>query len=110
MASNTWTSSRRALISWSIPSTIADVFEYKMFLCDFSISHIFEDEGISQTSEYFGRASKFAAPESASDQSHGRAADIFSLDCVLAEITQWDESRLTRSKRSSFYQAVQRDN
>jgi serine/threonine protein kinase len=57
-----------------------------MFLCDFGISHIFEDEGISQTSEYFGRTPKYAAPEVAFDQSHGRAADVFSLGCVLAEI------------------------
>jgi serine/threonine protein kinase len=74
------------LISWPTPSTIAEVFEYKMFLCDFGISHIFEDEGISQTSEYFGRTPKYAAPEVALDQSHSRAADVFSLGCVLAEI------------------------
>jgi hypothetical protein len=74
------------LISWSAPSTITKGLEYKMFLCDFGISHIFEDEGISQTSEYFGRTPKYAAPEVAFDQSHGRAADVFSLGCALGEI------------------------
>jgi serine/threonine protein kinase len=74
------------LLTWSLPSTVPDVFEYKMFLCDFGISHIFEDEGVSQTTEFFGRSPRYAAPEVASDQSHGRAADIFSMGCVLAEI------------------------
>ena len=72
------------LVTWSDPLTLRSA--YKMFLCDFGISHIFEDEGVSQTSEYFGRTPKYAAPEVASDQSHGRAADVFSLGCVLAEI------------------------
>jgi serine/threonine protein kinase len=83
------------LMTWSTPSTIPDVFEYKMFLCDFGISHIFEDGGVSQTSEYFGRTPKYAAPEVASDQSHGRAADIFSMGCVLAEMnTVFSDSTL----------------
>jgi serine/threonine protein kinase len=64
-----------------------EAWRFELFLCDFGISHIFEADLQSQTSSYFGRTPKYAAPEVASDDRHGRAADIFSMGCVLAEMT-----------------------
>lgn len=44
------------------------------------------NDNLSQTDSFFGRTPRYAAPEVASDDKHGRAADIFSMGCVLAEM------------------------
>jgi serine/threonine protein kinase len=58
----------------------------RMFLCDFGIAHIFESQDASKTDSYPGRTPKYAAPEVTCGGVYGRAADVFSLGCVLAEI------------------------
>ena len=77
---------QNVLLKWLPPSQLPETWEYRVFLCDFGISHIFEANNISQTSSFFGRTPRYSAPEVATDNSHGRAADIFSLGCVLAEM------------------------
>jgi len=59
---------------------------YKMYLCDFGISQVFNPEEQSQTETYPGKTPIYASPEVASDERHGRASDIFSLGCVLTEM------------------------
>lgn len=77
---------QNVLLKWTTPTSDPETWECKMLLCDFGISHIFESNHASQTSSFFGRTPKYAAPEVATDQSHGRAADIFSLGCVFTEM------------------------
>jgi serine/threonine protein kinase len=77
---------QNVLLKWTTPTSDPETWDCKMLLCDFGISHIFESNNASQTSSFFGRAPKYAAPEVAADESHGRAADIFSLGCVFTEM------------------------
>jgi serine/threonine protein kinase len=77
---------QNVLLKWTTPSSNPETWECKMLLCDFGISHIFESNNASQTSSFIGRTPKYAAPEVAADENHGRAADVFSLGCVFAEM------------------------
>ncbi|KAF4631468.1 hypothetical protein G7Y89_g6661 [Cudoniella acicularis] len=78
-----------------VPSSIVpDVWDYKVFLCDFGISHIFEIDELSRTESFFGKSPKYAAPEVSTYSNHGRAADVFSLGCELVEINTIFSNRL----------------
>ncbi|KAH6673356.1 kinase-like domain-containing protein [Halenospora varia] len=61
---------------------------YKIYLCDFGIAQVFNADDQSQTETYPGKTPTYASPEVAAEelQPHGRASDIFSLGCVLAEM------------------------
>jgi len=60
---------------------------YKMYLCDFGLSQAFNPNDQSQTETYPGKTPTYASPEVASGESHGRSSDIFSMGCVLTEMT-----------------------
>lgn len=59
---------------------------YRLYLCDFGISQIFNPDDESQTETYPGKTPMYASPEVVMGECHGRASDIFSLGCVLAEM------------------------
>jgi hypothetical protein len=59
---------------------------YRFYLSDFGISRNFEDLGYSQTDRPTARSAKYCAPEVSDQDIRGRAADVFSLGCVFAEI------------------------
>ena len=59
---------------------------YKFYLCDFGISQVFNPDDESQTETYPGKTPMYASPEVLMGERHGRASDVFSLGCVLAEM------------------------
>jgi hypothetical protein len=76
---------------------------YKMYLCDFGISQAFNPNDQSQTETYPGKTPTYASPEVASGESHGRASDIFSMGCVLAEMTTVYSGLTVHSLRSYLH-------
>lgn len=60
--------------------------EYQFYISDFGISSNFEDLGYSQTDRPTARSAKYCAPEIYNQDVRDRAADIFPLGCVFAEI------------------------
>lgn len=57
-----------------------------MYFCDFGISKTLDPHGETQTEEDRGKTPRYAPPEVMLGNSHGRAADIYSFGCVLAEM------------------------
>ncbi|KAH8646995.1 kinase-like domain-containing protein [Tricladium varicosporioides] len=70
------------------PDAYINNIAYKLYLCDFGISQVFNPDDQSQTETYPGKTPFYASPEVAADEPHphGRASDVFSLGCVLAEM------------------------
>ena len=64
-----------------------DQTSYKLYLCDFGISQVFNPDDESQTETNLGKMPMYASPEVLIGDRHGRASDIFSMGCVLAEMT-----------------------
>jgi serine/threonine protein kinase len=98
-------------------SSNTQLHKKKMFLCDFGIAHLFESQDASKTDSYFGRTPKYAAPEVACNEVHGRTADIFSLGCVFAEmntvfstlpLSDFDEYRLDDSNAKPYNETIPR--
>ncbi|KAF2659529.1 kinase-like protein [Lophiostoma macrostomum CBS 122681] len=58
---------------------------FKVYLADFGLSRIFVSDD-SQTEGPTARTARYCAPEVYLYESRGRAADIFSMGCVFAEI------------------------
>jgi serine/threonine protein kinase len=92
----------------------------KIFLCDFGIAHIFESQDASKTDAFLGRTPKYASPEVAAGEHHGRAADVFSLGCVLLEmntvyttfpnfsLSEFNDYRLEGSSTKPYNETVSR--
>lgn len=59
---------------------------YRMYLADFGLSRSFAAQNHSQTDGPTSRTPRYCAPEVFQHERRGRAADIFSLGCVFAEI------------------------
>lgn len=59
---------------------------YRVYLADFGLSQSFASQDHSQTDGPTSRTPRYCAPEVYQHERHGRAADIFSLGCVFAEI------------------------
>lgn len=59
---------------------------YKVYLCDFGISTSFNSDHDTKTTSPTARTATYCAPEIDEDGEYSRAADIFSLGCVFAEI------------------------
>jgi serine/threonine protein kinase len=59
---------------------------YKVYICDFGISTTISSENDTKTYSPTPRTQTYCAPEVYEDDAYGRAADIFSLGCVFAEM------------------------
>ncbi|CAI6332467.1 unnamed protein product [Periconia digitata] len=62
------------------------MFGYQVYLADFGISRSFASTDHSQTDAWVGRTARYCAPEVHWNETHGRAADVFSLGCVFLEM------------------------
>lgn len=58
---------------------------YHVYLCDFGLSREFFLRQ-SESADYVGMTTTYAAPEVANYRYHGRKSDIFSLGCVFLEM------------------------
>ncbi|KAF2016903.1 kinase-like protein [Aaosphaeria arxii CBS 175.79] len=76
------------LVRW-IPSGMKRIHHephWRIYLADFGLSTSFEETGHSQTDRATARTPRYCAPEVYNREPWGRAADIFSLGCVFAEM------------------------
>jgi serine/threonine protein kinase len=78
---------RRKMVSHERkPAAVDDLSAYKVYLCDFGISTSFSSELDTKTDRPTARTWTYCAPEVIEGDSYGRAADVFSLGCIFAEI------------------------
>ncbi|KAI9858093.1 MAG: hypothetical protein M1813_007905 [Trichoglossum hirsutum] len=59
---------------------------FQVYLADFGLARAFSSDDTSQTDDAVGRTPLYCAPEVYNQDRKGRAADIFSLGAVFAEI------------------------
>jgi serine/threonine protein kinase len=80
-------------MKYTFSTAVSATSSFRILIADFDLAHDFLDED-SKTDNFRGGTLVYHSPEAAAGKAKGRASDVFSLGCVLAEMHSviWGES------------------